>query len=268
MNLNNFTELYHTWATDQLLDIIDNPSYYQPMAVDAARLELESRHLSAAQLEAAKKKQADRQKIKADKLQRTKAFGDKIKSVGSTFTDTYNPTQHEPLTTDTYIKLISLFLGGLSVYQVFKELDMLGFMLTDPSASWDLSMVLYFLPLLLAPAAGLLFWFRKRAGWILSTLFFTNMAAGALLLFLSAMNRQPSGNAALDTLFPSVSPAAYIGSLLISGGAIWVMAKEPVRAVYSIHRQTMFTTIALGAVATILMTIMLLYNGLRYYGFV
>ena len=79
-------------------------------------------------------------------------------------------------------------------------------MFTDSSASWDSSMVVYFLPLFLVPTAALLLWFRKKHGWTLSALFFSYTAAGAIPLFISALNRQPSGNAALDTLLPVVSP--------------------------------------------------------------
>ena len=254
MNGNNFTELYKTWAIDKLLDIIDNPSDYQPSAVDTARLELNGRQLSAEQLEEAKAIQADRQKVKADKQQKTKAIEDKIKSVGLSLVDTFNPIQQETPTTDKYIKIISLFLGGLSLYQFYKEFGMLRFMLTDSSASWDFSMVLYFLPLFLVPTAGLLLWFRKKHGWTLSTLFFSYTAAGTIPFFLSALKRQPTGNTASDTLFPVVSPTVYIGTFLIFGAATWLMTKENIRKVYGINRQTMLITIGLGAATILLMT--------------
>lgn len=255
MNGNNFTEVYKTWTTDKLLDIVDNPSEYQPLAIDAARHELDSRQLSAEQLEEAKTIQAGRQKVKADKQQKNKAVEDKIKSVGSSLVDTFIPIQEEAPTTDKYIKLISLFLGGLSFYQFYKEFGMLRFMFTDSSASWDLSMVLYFLPLFLVPTAGLLLWFRKKYGWTLSTLFFSYTAAGAIPLFLSALNRQPTGNAALDTLFPVVSPTVYIGTFLLFGGATWGMTNKNIREVYGINKQTMFITIGLGAATILLMTL-------------
>ena len=255
MNENNFTELYKTWATDKLLDIVDSPSDYQPLAVDAARLELHRRQLSAEQLEEAKTIQADRKKVKADKQQKTKAIEDKIKSVGSSIEDTFNPIQQEIPTTDKYIKLISLLLGGLSLYQFYKEFGMLKFMFTDSSASWDFSMVLYFLPLFLVPTAGLLLWFRKKHGWTLSILFFSYTAAGAIPLFLSALNRQPTGNVTLDTLFPVVSPTVYVWTFLLFGGATWIMTKENIREVYGIHKQTMFITIGLGVATILIMTL-------------
>jgi len=96
MNGNNFTELYKTWTTDKLLDIVDNPSDYQKLAVDTARLELDSRQLSAEQLEEAKIIQANRHKVIADKQQENKAIEDKVKSVGSSLVNAFYPIQKAP----------------------------------------------------------------------------------------------------------------------------------------------------------------------------
>ncbi|MCW5911000.1 MAG: hypothetical protein KIT62_07995 [Cyclobacteriaceae bacterium] len=254
MNKNNFTELYQTLTTDRLLDIVDNPSDYQSLAVEAARHELDNRQLTAEQLETAKTIQADRQKAKADKQQQMKVIEDKIKSFGSLIADILNPIQNEASTTDKHIKLISLFLVGLFLYQLYREVGMLQFMFTDSSAEWDFSMVLYFLPLFVLSTSGTLMWLRKKHGWTLATLFFSYTAAGAVLLFLSALNRQLTGNTALDTIFPVVSPMIYVGTFLLFGGMTWVMTKQNIREVYNIDKRTMLITIGLGAVTVLLIT--------------
>ncbi|MBL7777487.1 MAG: hypothetical protein JNK66_04205 [Chitinophagales bacterium] len=116
MTDNPFIQRYKTTDTSELLDIIDRPSDYQPLAVEAARLELDSRQLTQEQLADAKAKQDLRRQDKASKQQKVKDIEDKFKSVGSSLADTFSPIQKETPTTDKFIKLISLFIGGLFLY--------------------------------------------------------------------------------------------------------------------------------------------------------
>jgi len=255
MSDNNFTTLYKTWTADKLLDIVDCPNDYQPLAVEAARLELGSRQLTQEQLANAKAEQDLRRQYKSNNQQKVKNIENKIKSIGSALADNFNPIQNETPTTDKYIKFISLFLGGLFLYQLYKESGLLMFMLTEGDGKWDFSTVLYFLPFIVLPTAAVLFWLRKKFGWTLATLFLSYMAIGAIPIFLSTHNRQPTGNFALDTLFPVISPTVYVGTFLLFGGATLVMCKENIREVYGIDRRAMFITIGLVAVLVLLMMI-------------
>jgi hypothetical protein len=54
MNANDFSERYKGLGNADLLDILESANDYQPSAVEAARLELDSRQLSAEQLMKAK----------------------------------------------------------------------------------------------------------------------------------------------------------------------------------------------------------------------
>lgn len=255
MSDNNFTTLYKTWTTDKLLDIIDNPSDYQPLAVEAARLELDSRQLTQEQIAEAKAEQDLRRQDEANKQQKVKNIEDKFKSVGSSFADTFNPIQKDIPTTDKFIKLISLFIGGLFLYQLYKEFGMLKFMFTDDGGKWDFSMVLYFAPFIILPTAGLLFWFRKKIGWTLATIYFSYTAAGAIPLFIMELNRKPTGMPALDTLFPATSPTLYIGTLLVFGGLTWTLCKENMREVYQVDKKSMFIALGIGTGIILLMAI-------------
>lgn len=238
-----------------LLDIIDNPSNYQPLAVEAARFEIDSRQLTREQLSDAKAKQDLRRQDKANNQQKFKDIENKVKSVGSSYADTFNLIQKETPTTDKFIKLISLFIGGLFLYQLFKEFDMLKFMLTDDGGKWDFSIVLYFLPFIILPSAGLLFWFRKKIGWTLATIYFSYTAAGAVPLFIVELNRKPTGMPALDTLFPTTSPIVYIGTLLLFGGLTWTLCKENMREVYQVDKKSMFIALGIGIGIILLMAI-------------
>lgn len=255
MSDNNFRTLYKTWTNDKLLDIIDNQHEYQPLAVEAARHELDNRQLSVEQLNAAKTTQRERQKQEEDKQRRAKEVNDKITSIGLSLADTLNPILKEGDNTGKIIKFVSLFLGGLFLYRLYEEFGLLTFMFTDSSAKWDFTMVFYFLPLIILPTAGLLMWFRKTFGWALSTFFFSYTAVGAIPLFLSALGRHPTGNEALDTLFPVVSPLVHVGTIILFGSATWVMTKENLRSAYKIDKQGMIVSIGLGVGTILLLTI-------------
>lgn len=256
MNGNDFTTLYKTWATDKLLDIVDRPNEYQPLAVDAARLEIDSRQLTQKQLTDARAEQDLRRQDKANKQQKVKDIEDKFKYVGSLFVNTVDPLHKETPTADKPIKLISLFIGGLFLYQLYKEFGMLKFMFTDDGGKWDFSVVLFFLPLIILPTAGLLFWFRKKNGWMLSTIYSSYTAVGAIPMFIMELNRQPTGIPALDTLFSTTSLTLYIGTLLVFGGLTWTLCKEDMREVYQVDRKAMFTALGIGTVVVFLMSIL------------
>lgn len=130
-------------------------------------------------------------------------------------------------------------------------------MLTDSSAEWDLSTLLYFLPLAILPTAGLLMWLRKPFGWTLTTFFFSYTAVGAIPLFLSALNSHPTGNEALDALFPPMSPLVPVGTLILSGSATWILTRDNVRTVYNVDKKTMIISLGIGAATTLLLTLVI-----------
>jgi hypothetical protein len=255
MNENSFTTLYQTWTTDKLLNIVDNPSDYQPLAVEAAQLEIDSRQLTQEQLIDAKVEQDLRRQDKANKQQNVKDIENKFKSVGSSLADTFNPIPKESLNTDKFIILISLFIGGLFLYQLYREFGMLKFMFTDDNSKWDFSMVLFFFPFIILPTAGLLFWFRKKIGWTLATIYFSYTAAGAIPMLIMELNRQHTGVPSLDTLFPTTSPTLYIVSLLVFGGLTWTLCKKNMRELYQVDKKSMFIALGIGTGIILLMTI-------------
>lgn len=246
MSDNNFSTLYKTWAADKLLDIVDNPGDYQPLAVKAAQFELDSRQLTKEQRANAKAEQDLRRKDKANEQQQIKGIENKVKSVGSSLVDTFNLIQKDTPTTDRSIKLISFFIGGLFLYQLYKEFDILRFTFTNDGGNWGFSMALYFLPLIILPATGLLFWFRKKIGWTLAAIYFSYTAAGAIPMFIMELDRKPTGVPVLDTLFPTISPTVYIGTLLLFGGLTWTLCREKMREVYQADKKTMFIALGIG----------------------
>ncbi|MDQ8004017.1 MAG: hypothetical protein REI64_04390 [Pedobacter sp.] len=252
MNENNFTELYKTWTIDKLLDIIDNPNDYQSLAVESAKLELERRQLTKEELETAQAVQKEKQREKADKSQNTKDIEDKFKSIGLSVVDKLNPIQKETPTTDKQIKFISFFVGGLFLFQLFKEFNTLTYFFVY-DGNWDMSMLSYLLFFFILPTGGISFWLRKTFGWMLLTFYFSYTTIAAILLLSSQLNTEKTNSVALDKLLPTFSPMIYIGAFIIYGFATISMSRENIREIYKIERQRMLLIITLGTLYALFM---------------
>lgn len=124
-------------------------------------------------------------------------------------------------------------------------------MFSDDGGEWDLSMVEYFLPLILLPVAVLLFWNRKRSGWILLAVFMTYSAVTAFGLFLMDLGKSPSGIPALENLFPTVSPIAYILTMLFYTGFLLLICRQGVRNEFNILKSTAIKTILFTGIANL-----------------
>ena len=243
---NPFIDRYEILDSSALLDILDNRSEYQAQAVEAAEFELKSRKLTDEQLVEAKKEQTLRKEEKERKEQKEKYIGNKVNAWGTSIADTFNPFQKDIPSADKIIKLLSLFLWGLLFYQLYAEYPFLIFLFTDSSAKWEPIMILYYIPLLLLSTSGILFWLRKKLGWILATVYFAVETAGTVSSYIVTINREPSGLPGFDEIYPTPSPTAYLWPLLLYGSATWAICKQELREVYLIDKKTMFIALGIG----------------------
>lgn len=243
-----FNEKFKTYTNTELLRIIDNPVGYQPNAVETAKTIFSDRQLTEDEIKIAKDELEIERQEKLNKEQKKRAVEEKFKNIGKSILDNVNPIQNETPTTEKTIRIISLLFGGLFLFQLYKEFGMISFMFIDSSAGWDFSMVLYFLPLVVVPTATVLFYKRKKSGWLLLTMFLTYSAVSAIGLIILTINMEPSGIPALDSIFPQTSPSTHILTFLFFAGTIWAISRENIRTVYTITKQTMILTISITAV--------------------
>lgn len=251
MTTNPFTDKYKSYTTTQLLEILDSKQDYHPLAVETAQTELDGRQLTAQQLTEARQTLESLRQEKIKQQQKSKVVEDKIKSVGSSLLDNLNPVQTTAPTVDKIIKVICAVFAGQFLLLLYGQFSMIIFMFTDSEARWDFSMLLYFLPLVLIPTAVLFFWKKKKLGWTLLAIHLTYSAFTVLCSFIVNIGRQPSGISALDNLFPTPSPTAYIGQILFFGGILVYICRQQIRDIYTVDRQHFFLTIGIiGALTT------------------
>ncbi|WP_339704466.1 hypothetical protein [Algoriphagus aquimarinus] len=243
-----FNEKFKTYSNTELLRIIDNPDGYQTKAVETAKTIFSDRQLTQEEIKIAKDELEIERQEKLNKEQKKRAVEDKFKNIGKSILENVNPIQNETPTTEKTIKIISLLFGGLFLFLLYREFGMISFMFTDSSGDWDFSIVLYFLPLVVVPTATILFYKRKKFGWLLLTMYLTYSAVSAIGLFILTMNMKPSGFDALDNFFPQTSSTTHLLTFLFFVGTIWAISRENIRTVYSITKQTMVLTISIAAI--------------------
>lgn len=246
--MNEFTERYKQETNTELLRIIEKSDDYQPLAVEVAKTELDSRNLTVSELNSAKEElRLERQ----DSEQKEQKKQERINKVRNIAIDNLNPIQESPIKTDRLINLISILFGGIALYQIIKEFGMLKFMFSG-QGEWDFSMVLYFLPLVMIPTASILFWLRKKFGWILLNFYLCFSAVNSISLILMTWNMKPTGNAALDSLFPVTSPIVYIMTSLFFIGTLWLINKQDLKVKFRIDKKTMIGTIVFSVAISLL----------------
>ena len=250
--MNPFTERYKTLSNADLLKVTDNPSDYQPMAIEAAESALNQRQLTAAELEKAKAENQVKKQEKQEQTDKKIAFENKIKDIGSSIADVINPIQRTPPSANRVIAILSIVFGVLFLYQVYNQFGFIKYMLTYKDAKWGFEMILYFLPLILLPLATFLFWRRKKTGWILFSIFFTFSALGAVVAFISALklNRTVYG---INNILPPVSPVPILMNILFFGGCLWLIYKNDIREIYAVDKRAIIISTVIGIVLAVLM---------------
>ena len=248
--MTDFTETYKTLTNTELFKIIERKKDYQVLAVEAAQNEINKRNLSAVDIQNSKNEIENEEKKKDIILKNKKDKEEKLNQLGSTFFDTISPLQKGIQTPEKLVRLITIIFTGLSIIQFFLEFGMISFMFTSNSAEWDFSMILYFMPLIIIPLTTILFWKRKKIGWIFLTLFLTCSATSSAGLFLTSLNTDYSIPSIFDDLLPQTIPTDFLFLLLFYAGTLWVICKKDIREIYTINEKSMITSITISVVAT------------------
>lgn len=238
-----FTEKFMTYSNTELLRIIECPENYQLEAIETAKTILEKRHLTEEELKKSKDEieleRTGKSNIEIHKI----AVKDNSKSIIKSILSKVYPVQNEIPAAEKIIRIISLLFGGIFVFQLYNKLSMIGYMFSDSSEGWDFGIVLYFLPIVVLPAAIYLFYRRKKLGWILMTIYLTYSALSVIQLLILSIKMNNSGFEAMDKLYPQPSTTVQLISILFLVGTIWVISSNRIRIVYAISTLTLILTI-------------------------
>lgn len=214
MNPNPFVGKFKQYSDAELLNVIDNPADFQPLEIEAAREEIARRNLTKEQIASVRNKQA-------------KA--------------TETPFIRRAITTQ------SVFLGIISLYKIYKDIPRYTYLLLDP-LSFDFTIVFDSVMLLVLLFAVSSYWLRKRIGWILLTTYaVVSLVIDTYALFTINYNLELT-----ELLFSFNLFIRNILSVMLFGTLFWFLCTEKLRAVYTIGKRTMHSTISVSISIAIL----------------
>ncbi len=225
---NQFTDTYRRLPDEKLINILENPKDYQPLAIETAKFELANRGLSETQISEIKKTIADvknrlvdEELKRKEKIARARNTADKTLSI-------LDPLVEK--TPDRSIKLISLALGLLALGKIISNFSLTGIMMED-SSEWDFSTAFYFLDLLFLPIAIIPFWKKRKIGLTLLSIWLLYIAISSIWFFISLFSRldEPS---ALLSIFPLPDLTTILMAIIFSLGLLYFINKKTTRRLF------------------------------------
>jgi len=228
----DFSEKFKTYSNADLLRIIENPNDYQSQAVEVAKNIFSDRNLSETELEIAKNELEIETETKIKIEQEKIAVENKVKSIF----DRFNPISTKISTAEKTIRIISILFFGFYLRQLYIDFDFWRFMFTSSYADWHISIAPHILTLIAYPVGIVLFYLKKKLGWLLFAIFFTLSAISPIWFIILAI--------VWDFPLPPQTIQTHI--LLLFAfyvGMIWLISREKIRTIYSVSKRTMILAI-------------------------
>ena len=180
MTENDFSEYYKKISNTELLEILENPKNYQPLAIKAAMQEFSNRQLSDDEINLARLPLIEKRRLKERKKQNRESIENNVKDTTAMLIETLNPIQKERPGIDKTILLIELSFGFIFIFKIITNnwilLRSIKYLSRFPFSSLET-----LFPVIILPIALLTFWKKKKIGWILLTVYLTFSATEAVL---------------------------------------------------------------------------------------
>jgi hypothetical protein len=237
MRPNNFSEYYKTISNAELLAILDTPEDYQPDAIEAARFELMNRQLTEVEIIEANQINLSIQEKKVNQYEKEAAIKNKVKNTWTIFIETLNPIQTGIQTAEKIIRFILVVYGLYYLYFLITTYPALPGFFRDLTLS-PLGGFLELLPFWVWPLALLLFWKRKRAGWIMFT-FYLGLTS---LFIITELISLTIGNQPKYEVFEEYTnpPISSLIQLLMLAATFYMLCKPLIRNEFSVNKDKVF----------------------------
>lgn len=232
-NPNPFADLYKTYSNAQLLEILDMAEHYQPEAVQVAEDELKSRNLNQDDLRSAAN-ELERKKLgplaDIESVQGKETATEQIKNILWPDNPSEKKISRRIYIFSAFFALISFELV-LELRGVFSQRNLTA----DPLDIFELAQVVL---TGLTIVSTVLFFLRKKAGWILFFNLFCLILCGSVASVVNQLLRQENLMLLIEYAFIIIPTAALIAFLL----------HKPLRTAYNITKLNIAATIAVSLI--------------------
>lgn len=255
--LQDFAERYKMISNSELMEILQNPSQYQSIALSAAKSEFASRRLSDVEINEAKqillnkKNKNDKQNEKQEEIKA------KLINAGSVVYDTVSPLQSTISTAVKIIRITAIVFTFLVIYKISVNFDLLLAIIKGNSGE-SFGYTLYFFPILVELVATILFWLKKKSGWLLLAFFCSYSLIEVLYGLYYSISFQ-FRKETINYLFPTPSPSAYIITILFYVGTILAINRQDIREIYRVDKKEIQAPLIIGALLGIFLLMLLSY---------
>jgi len=213
--MNQFTEIYKLKSNSDLIRIIKNPTEYQELALEAAKEELFERGVTEKDINEAEI--VDIKKEEVDYII-TPIFKRINLYFGSNTTE------------DNIILSLSVLLGLWSIIGLLQSWGLFKYALSDIS-NIDFSIFIFLLIMIIPPMATVLFWKRKKIGWILLAILLTYSMLESIIKFLNAY------------LYDKPDIIINFGIAIVFGLLLYLVCKPKIREIYRVNNKIMIHAI-------------------------
>ena len=155
------------------------------------------------------------------------------------------------MTPDRTIKSICVVFILLFVITLSGDYDLIRFMLNNDHAKYDPVEFLFLIPLIYIPIVVILFYKKKKTGWIMMCIFLSCLISNAIISLLTALTYRPSGIPALNIIFPPPSPGIALGKIFFFALLLFTVAKKEIREIYKASRKNIISSIIIGILFTL-----------------
>jgi hypothetical protein len=208
--MNNLNEKIKSYSNATLLKIIHDSDNYQHLVIELAKKEIALRQLTDRELnEVIFKLEIERKEIKSKR----------------------------------YIKFVTIILGCLTILFLCKVLKTL--LVSKDSGELAFLLVFDLIPLFVVPIAAILFWKRKKIGWILLVLFLIFSTFSSISGLIMTANVLFLGGPVIGDTSPQILGVMNFSLFLFYIGILLGLFKESIRGIFNISQRTIFTTVGL-----------------------
>jgi hypothetical protein len=252
MKSNEFSDYYKTISNVELLDIIENSENYQPLAIEAAKVEFSNRQLSKREISEAKDLLIEVQLQQQGKKEKMEAIEGKIKRVGFNFFEMLNPIKISPPTPEKLIKLVSFIYGGIFLYKLINDFKSIPGYIED-LPRFPFESIFYLGPIVILIFAIINFWKRNIIGWILLASFIIFSIGEIFWALYESLKFKSPNLIRLYNFVPKPAVGIYIAQLIFLFGTLYVICKSNIREVFKVQRKRMINTIAVCVTVTLIL---------------
>ena len=224
--MKEFTERFKSKTDAELLNIIENSENYRPLAVEAAKAEIESRNLSDDEI--------------------SDIEGKEQRSILSKATGATKQTSMSEGSANRIIKSIAILFTLIWLYYTHSQSLIIQYVFSRDEVNWDLHLIQILIPILYPPVMVFLFWKKQKAGWVLQAICLTYICFSIVYLIFTSFLRLPYGFRMPD--------AAYVLPIILWLAILRTICLKGIRNVFGIDRRIMYLTIGVTILGSLLLS--------------